>query len=170
MNYRIIGAVLVFIACGGWGFIVASQYGSEVKNLKRMMVLLDMMECELSYHLTPLPELCRSSGAAAGGILRRAMEQLALELDRQIYPDVSGCMQFALAAVNPFPGRVRKLLIQLGQSLGRFDLSGQLQGIAAVREQCRKEMNLMEQDKDQKIRSYQTLGICAGASLIILFI
>lgn len=170
MNYRWIGAILVFVACGGFGFSVAGQYRSELKSLQRIMVLLDRMECELSYHLTPLPELCRCSGVAAGGGIQRVMEQLALELESQIFPDVVGCMQYALAAGSRMPNGAKKLLAMLGQSLGRYDLSGQLHGISAVREQCRKELNRMEQNRDQKTRSYQTLGLCAGASLVILFI
>ena len=166
MSYRWIGAMLVLVSCGGFGFAIAAQYRVELKTLQRIMVLLDSMECELSYHLTPLPELCRCSGAAAGGAIQRVMVQLALELERQIYPDVAGCMQFALAAEKRIPQISHKLLSMLGQSLGRYDLSGQLNGISAVREQCGKEMNHMEQNH----RSYQTLGVCSGISLVILFI
>ena len=170
MNYRWIGAILVFASCGGFGFSVAGQYRNEMKCLQRILVLLDNMECELSYHLTPLPDLCRCSGAFAGGSIQKVMDHLALELERQAFPDVTGCMQFALSTANRMSYAGKKLLSMLGESLGRYDLSGQLHGISMVREQCRKELNRMEQDRDQKIRSYQTLGLCAGVSLVILFI
>ena len=59
---------------------------------------------------------------------------------------------------------------QLGKSLGRFDLNGQLQGIEQVRAHCRRELSSLENGRDQRIRGYQTLGVCAGAALAILFV
>ena len=82
MSYRWIGAALVFAACGGCGFSIAAHYRYEYDTLKKLKILLDMMECELSYHLTPLPELCRKSGTAAGGVLKKVMASLAEELDK----------------------------------------------------------------------------------------
>ena len=58
----------------------------------------------------------------------------------------------------------------LGASLGRFDLQGQLQGIESVRAQCRKDLAELEDNRDQRLRSYQTLGLCAGCALAILFL
>jgi hypothetical protein len=62
------------------------------------------------------------------------------------------------------------VLRELGQSLGRFDLNGQLLGIAAVRNTCRSKLQQFEKNKEVRLRSYQTLGLCAGAALAILFI
>ena len=68
------------------------------------------------------------------------------------------------------PGRLRRLIYQLGKSLGRFDLPGQLKGIAAAKESCKRELRELERNREQRLRSYRTLGLCAGAALAVLLI
>ena len=58
----------------------------------------------------------------------------------------------------------------MGSSLGRFDLEGQLQGLESVRIYCREQLDELSKDRDVRLRSYQTLGLCAGAALAILFV
>lgn len=168
MSYRWIGAILVFAASGGFGFSMASHYRNELSTLRKMITMLDMMECELSYHLTPLPELCRKTGSAVNGVLKQILYLLAEEMERQICPDVMSCMYYALSTATKVPDSTRKLMGSLGTSLGRFDLTGQLKGIDSVRAQCRQELANMEQNRDQRLRGYQTLGLCAGAALVII--
>ena len=66
------------------------------------------------------------------------------------------------------PRCVRRNLKQLALSLGRYDLEGQLQGLEMVRQQCRKDLEELESDRFDRMRSYQTLAVCAGAALAIL--
>ena len=54
--------------------------------------------------------------------------------------------------------------------IGRFDLEGQLQGLESVRVYCRDQLDNLAKDRDVRLRSYQTLGLCAGAALAILFV
>ena len=65
---------------------------------------------------------------------------------------------------------MKGLLLELGRSLGNFDLNGQLRGIEAVRRQALEALQNSVKDRDQRIRSYQTLGLCAGAALAILLL
>jgi len=70
---------------------------------------------------------------------------------------------------NPPPQTAYHLDL-LGSSLGRFDLKGQLSGLESVRNTCRKTLEEMNRNRDNRLRSYQTLGLCCGAALVILFI
>ena len=170
MNYKWIGAVMVFLSCGGFGFSVAATYRREIAILRQIEHMTDLMENELTYRLTPLPELCRKVGKGVGGITRRILERLAQELEYQIRPDVSSCMHSALTCVNAIPRSAERIYTRLGMSLGEYDLAGQLQGLASVRQNCRSMLRKMEENRDQRIRGYQTLGLCAGLALVILFI
>ena len=62
------------------------------------------------------------------------------------------------------------ILSELGESLGRFDLPGQLKGLEAVRRKCLMELEALGRNRTERLRCYQTLGLCAGAALVILFI
>ena len=68
------------------------------------------------------------------------------------------------------PKRVREGFRLLGQNLGRFDLQGQLKGMETVRNYCDLELESLGKNREERMRSYQTLGLCAGAALAILFV
>lgn len=169
MTYKWIGAVLVIVGCGGVGFSIAAAHRREEKLLRQLIQVLQYMECELQYRLTPLPELCRQAGKEVNGILRDVFLNLARELDWQTSPDVCSCMAEAVKKSRDLPISLRRLLLQLGHTLGRFDLTGQLQGLQGIRVSCEDALKDLNKDRDNRLRSYQTLGLCAGAALAILF-
>ena len=170
MSYRWIGAALIVAGCGGFGFSVASGYKREERILRQLISALNYMEWELQYRLTSLPELCRQAGRETGGTLREVFCNLARELEWQSAPDVSSCMAAALKRSHELPRRIRAIMKQLGHTLGRFDLPGQKQGLEEVRASCRMELEALGKNRDTRLRSYGTLGLCAGAALAILFL
>ena len=170
MNYKWVGALLIVSGCGACGFAMAASYRREEKTLRQLISALDYMACELQYRLTPLPELCCKAAEENGGIVGSVLERLSRELEKQMQPDVESCVRTALEAEESLPGKVRKAFEMLGLSLGRFDLDGQLKGLESVRSFCRGEVDSLASGRESRIRSYQTLGLCTGAALAILFI
>lgn len=170
MNFKLIGAFLVIVGCGGFGIRIAANHIYQEKTLRQLVALLDYMECELQYRLTPLPDLCRQAAGQAKGVLRITFLELAHELEDQISPDVGKCVEAVLDKVKDIPKYTHEGLYVLGQSLGRFDIEGQLKGLDAVRQECRRNLLTLTENKEVRLRSYQTLGLCAGAAIAILFI
>lgn len=169
MNYKWMGAVLVLLGCGGCGWSMVAEQKKQERLLRQLLQLLNFMESQLQYRLTPLPELCRQAGREVGGSLRPVFRELAEQLDGGAAPDVAACMTAVLSRHGDLPGSLRRLLYQLGKSLGRFDLPGQLQGLGVVRSACQQERQRLEENKGERFRSIQTLTLCAGAALVILF-
>ena len=170
MSIKLIGAVLILVVCGGIGFKMAATHRYEVRTLQQLCAALEHMECEMLYRLTPLPELCRRTAEASSGVLSKFFTVLAQELESQVAPEVFHCVQAALWNVKGMPTYTGKILERFGASLGSFDLDGQLKGLAAAREECRQTLEQLTQNQDARLRSYQTLGLCGGAAVVILFI
>lgn len=170
MNLKIVGAVLIIAGCSGFGFHLAAAHRREESALRQLIAALDFMECELQYRLTPLPELCRQAAANGTGPVCAVFSTLASELEAQVSPDVSLCMNGALLNNKPLPRLANDAMVLLGKSLGRFDLEGQLKGLEAVRQTCRRNLERLGENRDVRLRSYQTLGLCAGAALAILLL
>lgn len=168
MIYKWIGAVLIVMGCGGFGFAVAASHRREFATLKKLISALDYMECELQYRMSALPDLCRQTAAECDGVLRQIFSMLATELEDQISPDAQQCMKTVLSKTKKVPLQTAQCLQQLGSSLGRFDLKGQLKGLEAARQDCRTRLSKLSENADVRLRSYQTLGLCAGAALVIL--
>ncbi len=170
MRIKFFGAILIVVGCGFFGFAKASSHRREENELRVLLAALDYMQCELQYRLTPLPELCRQAGRQARGRIGKILLDISSELERQISPDVHSCVQAALNNSLDIGKRSYEAFDLLGSSLGHFDLEGQIRGMEAVRGFCRKELEDLSYNRDSRLRSYQTLGLCAGAALAILFV
>ncbi len=169
MTIKWIGAILIVTGCGGFGFLMASAYRAEEKTLEALCRALEYMSCELSYRMTPLPQLCRSTAQLVTGKIRTIFLLLAQELEQQVAPDAVSCMRAVQASVN-LPNSIQDILTQLGNSLGCFDLSGQLRGIESCLKNAQSNLRYLSDHRQNRLRSYQTLGLCAGAALAILFL
>ena len=155
--------------CGSFGFLLGANYRREMRMLKNLLSSLREMEWELKYRLTPLPELCGIAAAASGGKIGELSLELNDALETGACSEISGCMNGLLQTMD-IPRRTEKCLKNLGNSLGRYDLEGQLQGLQAVKAECCGFLEELEAHRTERVRSYQTLGLCAGAALVILFV
>ncbi len=167
---KLVGAAMIVFGCGGVGFFMARQYRAELTALKQLIHVLDFIKNDLQYRQSPLPELCRLGALQSLGLVSRIFASLAEQLEKNVSFNATECMLVALSLHENVPKRLQFYLNQLGNSLGYFDVNGQIQGITAVREDCVKELSELESQKVHRIRNYQTLGLCAGAALAILLI
>ena len=170
MSAKLLGAICILCSCGGCGLLMAKQHLRCLRLLRNFADILEYMECELQYRCTPLPQLCRQVALSGNGKIFHLLHDLSLELDAQICPNVELCMVAALEQHKDLPGCVVYLFTQLGRSLGRFDLDGQLTGLCSLGSECQRKLEELDRTKDARTRSYQTLGLCAGAALAILFV
>lgn len=163
-----IGAILIIAACVGFGLMISGFHRKEVAGLKKLISALNFMECELQYRMPALPELLRRTATECDGNLKKVFHNLAAELDEQVSPDVKHCMNFVLDRAKDIPNETKVCLLMLGESLGQFDLQGQIKSLENVRRECKERLSNLLGNADVRLRSYQTLGVCAGAALIIL--
>mgnify|MGYP003304728586 CR=1 FL=1 len=76
MSIKIIGALFVIVGCGGFGWKLAAIHRREVRILRELITLLDFMECELQFRLTPLPDLFRQAAQESRSVLRSVFSQI----------------------------------------------------------------------------------------------
>ena len=170
MIIKLFGVILTVLGCGSVGVQIAANYRSEEKALQNLQKILDFMDCELQYRLTPLPQLCRQAGNIYKQTPGRVFSELAAEMESQISPDLACCMSAVLQKNRDVPPLTRNILSNLGVLIGKFDLNGQLQGLNSARADCKRHLDALRNNRDSRLRSYQTLGLCAGAALAILLI
>ena len=167
---KIMGCIFIILGCGGFGFIFSHFHRKEVRYLRNLLSSLLFLECELQYRLTPLSELCRKTAQICEGGLAKLYSAFALELEYQVSPEVHSCMSAAVSRTKELPEQTKKILRSLGRELGRFDLEGQLKGLRAIQNEVQRILAKNTDNQDIRLRSYQTLGICTGAAIAILFV
>ena len=170
MSIRGIGAILIISGCSCLGISIVHGYKREVHILKELVKAINFMENMLQFNLCPLPELCRQAGKRANGTVRDIFSNMARELDWQTAPDVYSCMCEALSKSQSISSKAKSYFLQLGVSLGQFDLAGQVKELTSIRSSCELELQQLTKDRDTRTRSCQTLCVCSGIALAILFI
>ena len=165
-----IGALMITFACTAVGFSMAAAHRREEDALRSLLQILEYLYSDLQFRLTPLPELCRRAADSRNHSVGQVFKTLSDELEHQICPDASSCMHAALLRCRSIPSSLQKAFELLGASLGQFNLEGQLRGLESVMVHCRQELDRLSCNRDTRLRSYQTLGLCAGAALAILLI
>lgn len=168
MYIKVIGSLLIIFGCGGYGLMLNRAHRQQVLALRQLRSAMQSMEAELQYRLTPLPELCRLAAAQTAGALHRTFDALARELEKQNAPQVRDCMEAVLKQNSDLPCQCAAMLRSMGQSLGCFDLPGQVQALQGCQRECSRILENLECDQPQRLRDHQVLSFCAGAALAIL--
>lgn len=146
---------------------MAASYRAQERQLRQLLQSLDWMECELTCRATDLPLLFFGAAERFRGSLGDLFSAMARSLSARAAPDAACCMQEAMACVS-LPRKVRDTAAALGTSLGEFHLEGQLRQLRGVRADCARILEEHTNNRDNRVRSYQTLGLCGGLALAIL--
>ena len=170
MSYKLVGSICVLAASGIFGVALAYHHLQSIKLMENLITILHDMECELRYRRTSLPQLCRQIGDQRSGKLSEVFLILSEEMDQQIKSDAYRCMLVALEKANVSDPHIYGALQELGNSFGRFDVDGQVRGLKRIREKCELDYKVLLEKKKNYLYSYQTLGLCAGAAIVILFV
>lgn len=161
---------MIIIGCGGFGFRIAAIQKRDEYLLVQMINVLDFLCCELQCRMTPLPQLCKLASQECKGMLSRIFLGFSKQLEMQLCPDAQTCMQAVISQFPDIPEVTSIALNRLAHSFGRFDIEGQLEGIENIRQECKRSLATMLDNRDARLRTYQTLGLCTGAALVIIFI
>ena len=87
MRIKWIGTLIIIAGCGGIGFSFVSSYRQQMKQIRQLLAVLDLIQSELEYRRTSLPELCCLAGRSSSGAVKAVFDSLSRELDMQIAPD-----------------------------------------------------------------------------------
>ena len=120
MILKVIGVILVIFACGGMGFKIAANQRQEENALLQLVNILDYIECELKYRLTPLPDLCRKVAGEFHNKIGCVFSKLAIEVDKQTSPDISHCLYTVLNSSESITPIVKDELFLLARTIGKF--------------------------------------------------
>lgn len=170
MIVKMIGVILIFISCGSVGFKIASNYKKEEKYLSNFVLIIEYMISELQYRLTPLPHLCKLASVKFDNYLGNIFEKISHELELQQCSDPAMCFTSVLKTEKSIPPITRSQMEFLGQTVGQFDIDGQVKCLETVKAECERQLTLIRNNQENRLREYKTLGLCAGAALAILFV
>ncbi|MCI2106959.1 MAG: stage III sporulation protein AB [Intestinimonas sp.] len=169
---KLLGAFLLALGASGLGFGAAAQLRARVRALRSLTGALAQMERELSFRLTPTPQLfsqlAQQAQPPADLFFARCRDGLSELGDKTL----SEVWREALAEESDLllEPRTWQIMESLGSVLGRFDAEQQQQAIRGCVEELRLCLHQTEADSTRLGRVYSTLGMGAGALMVILLL
>lgn len=170
MVRKAVGAFFVVIGCGSFGFLKASNARKAVKELTVFLNGIVRIKLEMQYQLQPLPCIFRTAAGYLDGLIGQVFLRFADEMESQCHPDLYSCMMGAVAGHSKISQETKDFLLLLAKNLGNLDLDNQLVALEHVEKLCGKERSKLEEEISKQKRYYETLGLCAGATLAIILV
>ena len=162
-----IGIVLVVGGSSGYGIARTVQLYRQLRQLRELLAALELLKCELNYTLLPLPELCAVTAGRSHGAVQRFFTLLGQNLTRGRRRAAQEALEQSGLAL---PNDAAMALLELCESLGRFDLDSGNRLLELTQERMRATLTRTEAEKRPLAKSYAVLGMAAGAALVILVV
>lgn len=166
---RLAGALLVAGGMSALGFLAAGELGKRVRALQALLGALELMERELSFCLTPMPELleglAKRASPPADGLFAHCREGL-VDLGKT---SLGALWREGLAAL-PLKEGDRLSLESLGEVLGRYDGEGQRAALSQAQAALDRALTEARAERTRLGRVYRVTGTAAGAALAVLLL
>ncbi|GIM44563.1 stage III sporulation protein SpoAB [Collibacillus ludicampi] len=168
---KAVGAILVILAATGMGLRQAHRYHERPRELHQLITALRMLETEILYGATPLPQAFRRIADRFTGEMRLMFLALSRHITEGDGRPVSEVFRDVLHEWMPRL-HLRKqdieILIQFGETLGISDREDQIKHIALA---CSSLSAEEEEARDESMRlgrMWRYMGALLGIAVVIL--
>lgn len=170
---KVIGCLAIIISSSGLGYMAGLRLCMRVRELKLLIISLQILETEISYTSTPLPlafhEVSLKSDAPVKFIFKSAYELLK----KKIYPTVGEAFEKALYENKDKLSLINEdyeLLKSFGFTLGNSDIENQITSFKLVIKQLEAQIIKAEEIRNKNEKMYKNLGFLAGLAVSIIFL
>ena len=163
---KILGLVFLFTACVSLGFLYCENKKRRLRTLRELVNVLERMEGELGTNNLPLPDLCVLLACNSRGAVKSFFESVTEKLSRLgelSFAEMWG--QAVMENLTEVSEMDRDALRQLGSSLGRYQLTQQLNAL----DSCRRMLYRSLEEAERMLPNQQKLGLGLAVSAGILF-
>ncbi len=170
LSVKLIGALMIVGSSTWVGIHSARALKRSDRRLKALRASLTLMENELRYTNIRFRPLCERLAEAAEGEVAAFFRDLAEQAAEESFRP-AGAMKLAAERTRlSLPPAAQFALEQLIDGFGRYDLEGQLRQIALAESAVERQLEHDRLDLESRCRTYELLGFCTGAALLILVI
>lgn len=171
--FKIAGALLIIVAGGALGFLVARNYARRPQELRALQSALSLLETEIVYAATPLAEALdqvgRRSEPCVSALFARAGAALAA------YAGTTVQEAWARALDGYYPDSCLRpedlaVLQSIGKVLGVSDRQDQAKHLRLARERLRAQIVKAENEAHHNVRLWRYLGLFAGLATVLMLV
>lgn len=160
---KILGAVLVVLACGGTGFIRTGRLSRQITQLDMLCMQVWFIQTELCQRGAPLPEVFRQ---AEDTYLRQIADEL--RNGKLLHEAARPFLQHIERGYRLSQGA--KSMERLFHVLGRYDSITQAAACNRALEELEKQKATIQQELSEKGRLYRTVPLAFGLMVALAVI
>jgi stage III sporulation protein AB len=170
---KLAGAGLIVLASSYAGMQVAAGYRRRPRQLRDLQTGLAVLQTEIEYGATPLPEALRAAAGAAGSgvgpILARTAQLLSIG-----HGTIPGeALRQAVREVGPETALGRadlEILLALAPALGASGRHDQVRHLQLARERLAGEEARAAEERDRYERVARYAGVLSGLALALILL
>lgn len=171
MLIKIIGVIIVVSSSSYIGFLIADYYRDRPKQLKGLHTSLQMLETEILYLSTPLPNALKTISEKCDKKINLLFKITADILDKQQGYTAGECWETAVnkyyknSAIN---NKDKNILLSLAHYLGETDKENQLKKIKFTLSELKKQEEEAEEIRKKNEKIWRYIGVLTGISIVLL--
>ncbi|HHY70158.1 MAG TPA: stage III sporulation protein AB [Thermoanaerobacterales bacterium] len=171
MWLKLTGGVMVVISCSMMGFIIAGNFKYRPKTLRNLQVALSMLETEINYGHSPLPEALKSISKKCEKDVAELFVITAKNLSSRNGLTANEAWEKSLKDfyINSYiTDNDYEILMAFGKYLGSTDKQNQIKNIKLTLDNLRQQeiTSIEEKQKNEKLWKY--LGVLSGLMILLL--
>ena len=172
MLFKICISAVIIGCTSSLGIIYANTFVERTRFLSNLIYALQILETEIVYTNTPLPEVLIKTANKTSSEITRIFENTANILLRKEGYIFSEAWKKAIDESNNIKKinqEDKELLISLGNGLGISNTQDQIKHIDLVRAGIKRnyESSLISQKKNTRL--YKNLGLLLGLTIVVIF-
>ena len=169
--FKGIGSILILAGSFGLGLLYRERMNGRIRALQQLMDILELLESEVRYGRSVLPECCKRVGEQTGGSLGEALSEVARRMQENegiSFSDVFTEVTASVLEEMPLVKEDRKTFIRFASPVGFTDGQMQQRAMEQCRERLGKTKEKLEQENAEKGRIAVGLGAMSGLLLILI--
>lgn len=173
MYFKILGSVMIIISSTYLGFYYGSKMIKRINELTELERLGTLLENEIVYSHTPLPQAFFSISSRQGNNIEKLFYKI---YEKLLNNETDSIFQAVSLAVNENFRQLNiekddfKILMNLAKSLGDYDIEGFKKVFALYKIGIKNKITDAENKKNKNIKMYRYLGFSIGAMAVIMII
>ncbi|HHU60423.1 MAG: stage III sporulation protein AB [Bacillota bacterium] len=167
---RLIGTALIVFSCGMMGLIVAGSYGKRVYNLRQLISFIQILESEIHFARTTLPDIISIQKNEYSGVIAEFLRILDDALQNEEGEEFSKVWAHGIINLGEegFPSQVLGDMQELGRVLGINDVSEQTKHIKKTLIRLEQALQEAKSEQEKHTRLWQYMGFSAGLLIVLL--
>lgn len=170
---KLVGLIFIILSSSGLGYVLGTRFSMRVRELKLLKVALQMLETEIVYSNTPLPQAFESIQWRTSKPVNELFKMMSSNLNKKIYGTVGEAFSSAIDGVKEKMALEKddiEILKSFGYSIGNSDVEGQVKSFKMILKQLDSQEIKAEESRNKSERMYKNLGLLTGIAIAILLL